>query len=326
MFYSKMKKVILINFFTIVIFIVFFEFVLRFFFSFTPQGMDKGLILEDNDISEHSPNYSGGLVFGKKVYTDENGFRVPYENFSEKKFKKKIIFLGGSVTFGTGVNEEDSFVGILRKNVKAQVINAAVIGSDLRNNSLLLKKINLSKDVINIFINFGLDDIPNFDNKEPNRRGERLEGLRKIPFVSSINDFIKSKSVIFVWLKGVIFDPSKNYYLYDVGLYKNLEKVSRIDKYLESMREINLKNNSKIVFLIIPMEYQTRGGNCKKRDIAQNIIKEKLNKYNFKYIDLIEDFCKNKKTEKLFLYKDPAHLSKKGHEVVYKKIINYLRN
>ena len=57
MFYSKMKKVILINFFTIVIFIVFFEFVLRFFFSFTPQGIDKGLILEDNDISEHSPNY-----------------------------------------------------------------------------------------------------------------------------------------------------------------------------------------------------------------------------------------------------------------------------
>ena len=50
-----------------------------------------------------------GKVFGKKVYTDEIGFRVvkKYQRIINDKLDK-VFFIGGSVTFGSGSGKPES--------------------------------------------------------------------------------------------------------------------------------------------------------------------------------------------------------------------------
>ena len=65
----------------------------------------------------------------EKVYTDDNGFRVPNKNFKYSLDKPSIFFIGDSTTLGNGIKEEKTFVGKLRiKKNDFDVYNSSVIG------------------------------------------------------------------------------------------------------------------------------------------------------------------------------------------------------
>ena len=109
-----MKKVILVNIFIITFVILILETIIRFSGKIGLQGYDKNIFFKENNIVLSEPN-KVFTVFGKKSKTDENGFRVPLNDFSYNSSKNFYLILGDSVTYGVGVKEEDSFVGILRK-------------------------------------------------------------------------------------------------------------------------------------------------------------------------------------------------------------------
>ena len=100
-----MKKIIFINFFIFIFIILFLEFTFNFFKLSGLMGIQSGLIYEKNGFHFLSPNTSG-TVFGKKVYTDKYGFRVPNSTFQYDN-KKNILIIGDSTTFGNGVIEEE---------------------------------------------------------------------------------------------------------------------------------------------------------------------------------------------------------------------------
>ena len=141
-----MKKVILINFLIITIIIVFLEAIIRLLGNVGLQGYDKNIFFKENNIVLSVPN-KVFTVFGKKSKTDENGFRVPLNNFSYDMSKKFYLILGDSVTYGVGVEEEDSFVGILRKKNK-NLLNTAISGHNLESYLYILKKITRSLKII----------------------------------------------------------------------------------------------------------------------------------------------------------------------------------
>jgi hypothetical protein len=70
--------------------------------------------------------------FKYSIYTDRHGFRVPRASMPSRK-GPLLAFLGDSFTFGIGVEEEKSFVGLMRSAVAAQgrVINGGVPGTGL---------------------------------------------------------------------------------------------------------------------------------------------------------------------------------------------------
>ena len=116
-----MKKVLFINFLVFITILFLIEFFIRVSFDITPQGISKGIRDESKNPIFNFPNISSKKVFGKKVYTDENGFRVS-DNFIKKDDTlEEIFFVGGSVTFGSGVTQSNTFSGILEKKLSYSI-------------------------------------------------------------------------------------------------------------------------------------------------------------------------------------------------------------
>ena len=105
----------LINIFIILIIVLFIEGSLRIFLNITPQGLSDGILDLANTPNFNYPNIKNKKVFGKSVFTDESGFRIrekPIKKLDNIKLKN-IYFVGGSVTFGSGVAQSNTFSGIL---------------------------------------------------------------------------------------------------------------------------------------------------------------------------------------------------------------------
>ena len=161
---KSMKKIIFYNFLILIVVIFLAEFSIKMIFDITTQGISRGIINEDSSYPRFNNNdVKNGKVFGKKVFTDKDGFRsVATKNKTNDYISSKpeVYFVGGSVTFGMGMDQENTFSGILnKKESNYNFYNAGVIGSDLKNNFYILKnKIN-KENLKNVFINFSVDDI-----------------------------------------------------------------------------------------------------------------------------------------------------------------------
>ena len=327
-----MKKVLLINIFIILIIILFIEGSLRIFLNITPQGLSDGILDLSNTPNFNYPNIKDKKVFGKSVFTDESGFRIrekPIKKLSNIKLKN-IYFVGGSVTFGSGVTQSNTFSGILNSKKKNyNVINASVIGSNLKNNIDIIDKKITKKNLEYIFVNFALDDLISsnqIDTKKENinKNKNLISNLRNNNLLGFTNKFIRSKSVTYVLLKGLIFNSVNNYYQFALRSFDKNINLESFSKNLEFIAAKNKTLNDKIVFLLIPYNQQIRGKNCFKKDDAEKYIENMFEKQKIQLIKFKEVFCKDKNKGKIFLKYDPSHLSKYGHRVVAKVLKNKL--
>ena len=108
-----MKKTLFINLASVVAILLVSEIIIRSLNIVSLQGFEKNFFYKDQNITFNKPNVQV-KVAGKKVKTDENGFRIPIKNYKFYHNKQTILILGDSVSFGFGVSETDSFVGISR--------------------------------------------------------------------------------------------------------------------------------------------------------------------------------------------------------------------
>ena len=157
-----MKKIILINSAIVISVIILLEISVKILFDVQVQGVSSNIINEDSVYPRfNNKNISNGKAFGKEVFTNNDGYRT--NKFLNKKNKNNIpevYFIGGSVTFGMGVDQKDSFSGILNHdNSSLSIFNSSTIGSNLENNYYILKNKIKKNNLKNVFINFSLDDI-----------------------------------------------------------------------------------------------------------------------------------------------------------------------
>ena len=81
------------------------------------------------------------------VSTNSMGFRSP--ELEKTKSKKRILCLGDSVTFGWGVQDEESYPSLLAKELNAEVINAGVPAMKPRHIAIWAKELNkLNPDIV----------------------------------------------------------------------------------------------------------------------------------------------------------------------------------
>ena len=141
-----MKKIFINNLLITLIFFLFFEIFLRSFGLSDLRGHGKELIEKQKNTET--------VVFGKKVYLDKYGYRVPSIKYEYNNKLEKIIFIGDSVLFGSGMNEENTFIGKFRKSKKKySFVNAAIVGNDIEQIYLDVKT---TYDNININININI--------------------------------------------------------------------------------------------------------------------------------------------------------------------------
>ena len=318
-----MKKIIFINFFTILIIILSLEIIIRFLNIVGLQGYEKEAFYFENGIIFSKPNNTF-KVFGKKSKTDKNGFRIPLNNFSYKNEKKSILILGDSVTFGVGVKEKNTFIGILRNNLQDNnLYNTAIFGHNIESYSYILKKNHkkFKNEINEVVIFLCLNDLVPyqgavFKKKEKNEINNFQKNIVKNTFAVKLNVFLRERSSLFVLLKGFLTNPIERHYNYMKVLYDNKKNLIGFEKFVNEIDGFMNKNNLKYRYILLPYAHQVRN-NCKKNLLKpQEIIKDILNKKNLNLIDYTSEFCKIPNNNDLFLKYDPVHLSNYGHRFV----------
>jgi len=326
-----MKKIIFVNILVVLTIIFISEILVRSFNLVTLQGAEKGSFFSENNIVLNTPN-SIYTVGGKKVKTDIDGFRVSMKkNEFQTNFKSTFI-LGDSVTFGFGVDEKDSFIGIMRDKVKTNLINSSVIGHNLESYIYLLnkhiKKSEKQYDKAVIFL--CLNDIHlgqgvvskealNNDNQQV---GESffIKFLKKDIF-TKINFFLREKSALFVLLKSVATDTVRRHYEYMEWRYNDKNLLLKYSKYIKEIKQFSESNNLKVSYVLLPYAYQIEK-NCNSKYLnPQKEIRKIFAEAGLVLYDFTDNFCNNNKNRNFFLGFDPVHLSNAGHLFVSRLLI-----
>lgn len=321
-----MKKIIFWNFSIIVIIILILEIFIRIFNIVTIQGNTKDIFFSKNNIIFSKPNRNFE-VFGIQSKTDEYGFRIPLNNFQYDKQKPYILILGDSVSFGVGVKEKNSFIGILRKKIQNNLLNTSIMGHNLKSHLYLLKenyKI-FNKDLDQVVIFLCLNDIVPFQGvlkkEDINNDNNFFKNFVKNKFTINLNIFLREKSALFVFLKGIFTNPVKRHYDYMLARYKNKQNLNEFENYIKKIDQFSRRNKLKTKFILLPYAHQI-SKNCEKDLMTpQKIINSIFIKQGLKLHDYSSNFCKNKDLS-LFLRFDPVHLSKYGHKYVSNLIID----
>ena len=320
-----MKKVIFWNFSVTIILILILEIFIRIFDIVTLQGNTKDIFFSKNDIilSKSNKNFK---VFGIKSKTDKYGFRIPLNNFQYNEQKPYTLILGDSVSFGVGVKEEDSFIGIMRKKTNNNLLNTSIMGHNLKSHLHLLKENykNFNTNIDQIVIFLCLNDVVPFQGvvkkEDINNENNFFENFVKNKFTLNLNIFLREHSALFVLLKGIFTNPVKRHYDYMLALYEEEDNLKEFENYIRKIYLFSESNNLKTKFILLPYAHQIKK-NCEKDlMVPQKIINKIFTKQGLKLYDYSSNFC-SEKDSSLFLKFDPVHLSKYGHKYVSNLII-----
>ena len=317
-----MKKILIVNLISVILLIILLELISNFFKLSNILGIQKGLINNNDNVNYLYPN-KRGFVFGEEIFTDNFGFRVPSKEF-EYLHNDNIFILGDSVTFGNGIKEEDTFVGLFRKKFNNKnFLNSSVPGYQIKDQIKIIKKSQKFKNINSILYFFTLNDIygsSNIIDLTDKKINNDKYNLTKIQLFDDINKFLRNKSYLYLFVKGVGTDPSKRWFNALFSNYENLDlKVMKSN--FKFLNDYSRDIGSNLIIILLPYEYQTR--NCTENVLKpQKTIKKILDDLNINTKDLTRVFCNKKKSKKYFLKFDPMHLSKNGHALVYDSLLN----
>ena len=319
----KVKKIIFFNVIILVSFILFIEIFARLFNLADLTGISKNLIINQNKLNFNAPNIKA-IAFSKKVYTDKSGFRIPNENFKYDLKNSSVLILGDSVSFGVGVDESDSFVGLLRNKFNnINFYNSSVSGYSFKDYPHILKKNNNINKLNQTILFFTLNDI-SFEKTVLNI-DEEFKKYKSNTFLIKLNIFLRNKSVFYMWLKGIVTNPSVRHFNYIYPIYNEEDAILKLKIEINKLKNSIDEKNNNLTFIILPYEFQTRKENCNEKYLKpQSELKNILKEENINFFDYSKNFCIHKNPKSLFLKFDPVHLSKDGHYLVFNLIKNDL--
>lgn len=326
-----MKKIVFVNLVTIIALILILEILIRIFNLASLQGYDKNFFISENNITLNKPN-SLLTVAGIKVKTDKNGYRIPFKKNQFKIDSKSILIMGDSVSFGFGVEEEKTFIGISRDETKSNLINTSVIGHNLNSYLYLLKK-NINKfpnkfDKVVIFLCLNDIHLPQGviskkDLKKINNQSEESSFTKvlKNNFFLKINVILREKSALFVFLKSVSTNSVRRHYDYMAKYYENDSSLTSYSNYIREIKNFSELNSIKIDFILLPYALQVIK-NCERNYLKPQFkIKKIFENLKLDLHDFTDNFCQAGKDKNFFLGFDPVHLSKNGHKFVSRLIV-----
>ena len=319
------KKIIIINFFVVVGIILTLEALIRIFNIVGLQGYDKQAFYSEHGITFSKPNNTF-KVFDIKSKADINGFRIPLQNYLYDNRKNSILILGDSVTYGVGVKEKDTFVGILRNRlIKNNLYNTAIFGHNIESYLYIIKKNNkkFGNEINQIVIFLCLNDIVSYQGvlfEKKLKKKKENNNFQKIilnnTFALKLNVFLRERSGLFVLFKNLLTDPVERHYNYMRELYESEKNLVKFKNTISEISNFAKKNNIKYKYVLLPYAHQIIN-NCEKKFLKpQEIIKEIFDRENLFLNDYTNDFCKISNNKDLFLKYDPVHLSKYGHKYV----------
>ncbi len=293
----------------------------RIFLDINFRRTSREFVVTDGNglVTANAPN-AAGVSFGTNVYSDQNGFRIN-PNRVEKKKPDAVLFLGDSVTFGVGVPEEKTFVGMFRQNAPdVTVYNAAVVGFSIPDYRRVINNfLPQHPEIKTVYLFYCLNDFHAATDTAQNNDTqdfERSVKLKAATVFSQINEYFGSHSKLYVFITGKLIDPSKKFFETDYNLYNVDEQ--KFDAVMQPILEINQKlreRNIEFVVFLNPYETQIRTG-AESDLMPQRKLEQYFTQNSIRFVETTDDFKKFPSSTE-FLFADPMHLSEKGHQIVY---------
>ena len=331
-----MRKIIIINMLLVFFFLFIAEFLSRILNLADFTGLNKDLIIKNFDSFNNRKNIET-KVFGKIVYIDTYGWRVPSKDYLYKKNNLNFLILGDSTSFGVGVKEEETFVGRLRTDFPhINFFNTSVVGYNLLNyNKVLQQTIDNNYKIKHIILFLNINDIDlesmifedETSKKDLNNNDNFIfiNWIKDNYILSNLHYFLRERSVFYMWIKGIFTKTQERFYSHVYNLYKNKNYISELNHQIENLKKNVQVYNSDFTVIILPYEFQVRKNNCNENYLfPQDILKKVLLLNSIKFYDYTNEFCNQKNASNFFLKFDPVHLSYIGHNFVFKLLKNDL--
>ena len=280
------------------------------------QDTERGLIRENafGETYGWQPNASG-ICFGKRVFIDNYGFR---KMTGPESFTDSWVVLGDSVSFGVGVETEDTYVQLLQNNLPSiKVWNTAVIGYNIKNyrdvlNHLLSDKSEV-RNLKKVLLFFCLNDV------EPGGMlGKDADtGVLQSGNAQRLLSFLRRNSKFYILVKDAVSDRSKYYFLHDSQAYAaDGENFANAMSLINEMKSNLGARGIDFTVVILPYEYQLRTGESQHL-LPQKRLATYFNEQGIDYIDAYDYFRQAGDAKQYYLYADFGHFSRKGHQVVF---------
>jgi lysophospholipase L1-like esterase len=353
---AKWAKIITINLLIVSIILLLIEIIIRIVFpQITPLGVSDKLFQKNKyGVSfGFTPNVIE-TAFGVNIITNSDGFIVdrtlPHNNSVNKA--PRIIFMGDSITAGVGVEAKDSFSFIIQRRLtNYNIVNASVIGYGIEDyynvlDALIKKGYNFEGAIICICLN----DISFFSklniNKSLEQKNEDYRNIMfqnfLVRFLTKISDryidfnaVLREYSRTYLLMKSILVDSGKGYFLADLEPYNKPEANNYIENELKKINNILVNNGKLVMFCLFPYEFQLRRGSQDTNNIdilkPQRMIIENAEKHKIDLIDLSRIFAKtiikeHINSKQFYLFNDPMHFSKTGHQVIAQAIWKEMLN
>jgi len=300
----KQKKIILIIIISFLVFLLSIKLVDLFLQK--KFGLGKPLIYESSRIYGYTikPNQKIERL-GNTIIINNLGMRSS-NNFKHKS-KKKIIFLGDSVTYGGSIVSNNDLFSVKVCNLLNKEKNNYICGN------LAVNGYNLYSIIRNI-------RYKNFDEESlivitviANNFPRMFHNVISQPFwTKEIKNFFPALTEVFF----IINDKYRNQIKYNLGEEKELKKIDikYYNDLADELKNIISEKKNKYVILYSPSKSERN----KKEDnkIFKNILKTKFQNY----FDLSEIILEENEE----IYHDNIHLNKKGHDVYSKYIYSLI--
>ncbi|MEK6984229.1 MAG: SGNH/GDSL hydrolase family protein [Nanoarchaeota archaeon] len=273
-------------------------------------------------------NFAPGVqeFYEKYVFLNKDGYRDIDSSYFKQKNTKRIVGLGDSFTFGTGIkNVNDTYLEELESLLnekseykKYEVLNFGKAGVDSEFEVQILKNDALRYNPDIIIVGFVLNDFRDFEYQ---KKGGNF-------YLFWFDTFLKRYSYLYNFVnKGfnIALEAAaikKSYYQTILDSFKSEKNKKLNEEYFKEFKKISRENNSTLVIAIFPFIHQ-----LDKYPFAEQhkVISQMANENGIIIIDLLPYF-KGINEKKLVVSKFDNHPNELGHriaaEAIYEKLIN----
>lgn len=306
-----------------------------------PLDKFKGTFARDQYLPyKHAPNkevlnYSPTGEFNVTLKTNSVGLRDNEHSYEKPKNTFRILGLGDSFTYGSGVNFEETYLylleGMLNANreiiKKVEIIKAGQCAYFPRLERVLLERYGVKYAPDLILIQFFLNDIieSRCDNDAFVADESGYLTIRSTKRMNFIIKFLREHSHLYRLLSraciGFLVDvryPKKWEELcQDNGFHEiNWQKVEE-----EYIKIINIADEIKAKVVLVYIPFPPPWG--KKDFYPSERLSKFASKYDIGFIDVLPAMIKNEKEGQLYYLKD-CHCTPRGYKIIAGEIYNYL--
>jgi lysophospholipase L1-like esterase len=234
------------------------------------------------------------------------------------------------VGFGPAVEERDTFAGLLRERFPSKrIYNSSVIGystPDYRN--VVDAFLSVHREVTAVVLVYCLNDVSrasarNIDRylehgREADPERSLTETLRSFTLLSSANDFLRSRSELYLFLRHQLLGTQLRDWKLALQLYSK-DRAADVEQAVRDIAEIAAELESRAIPLLVvlaPFEYQLRKPEDPETQIPQRLLGDRLAKYGVAFVDARPFFDAGVPSTDYFLGYDPMHFSAVGHRVI----------